>query len=259
MPHTLITIPISHYCEKARWALDLAGLDWEERAHLQVLHYLPALWAAGSTTVPVLIHDHGALSESQEILRWIDEQLPTDRSLYPAGHRKTIVALETSLGEGMGRDGRLWMYHHLLQQPELAPAYGATKTPGWQRASVSILFPAVARFIRRRFRIDSRSAADALSRTERVFDEIAERLSDARPYLFGDQFTAADLTFAALSAPVILPSQYGVPLPSPDELLPEAAAVVHRLRDHPAGRFALRMFAEERGNSGRQASRPRRR
>ena len=31
---TLITIPISHYCEKARWALDRAGVAYRERAHL---------------------------------------------------------------------------------------------------------------------------------------------------------------------------------------------------------------------------------
>ena len=34
----LVTIPISHYCEKARWALDRAGLDYREERHVQGIH-----------------------------------------------------------------------------------------------------------------------------------------------------------------------------------------------------------------------------
>ena len=246
MPTTLITIPISHYCEKARWALDRAGLPWQERAHLQLLHYLPAMWAGRSKTVPVLIHDDGVLCDSADILRWVDSHLPEGERLYPDAHCSEIVALEAKLGAGMGRDARLWMYHHLLPHPEIAHQYGATGTPRWQQASIGWLYPAVAFFISRRFSITAEAAAAALQRTEAAFDDIAARIADGRRYLFGEQFTAADLTFAALTAPALLPEQYGVPLPPPDALPPAAASVVHRLREHPAGRFALRLFAEER-------------
>lgn len=34
-------ILISHYCEKARWALDRAGITYRERPHLQVIHWIP--------------------------------------------------------------------------------------------------------------------------------------------------------------------------------------------------------------------------
>jgi glutathione S-transferase len=34
----LITIPISHYCEKARWALERAGLPYREERHVQGIH-----------------------------------------------------------------------------------------------------------------------------------------------------------------------------------------------------------------------------
>ena len=36
----LLTIPISHFCEKARWALDRAGVDYVERRHIQLVHAL---------------------------------------------------------------------------------------------------------------------------------------------------------------------------------------------------------------------------
>ena len=53
-PCELITIPISHYCEKARWALDRAGIPYRERAHLQAIHWFAVRRAGGARTVPVL-------------------------------------------------------------------------------------------------------------------------------------------------------------------------------------------------------------
>jgi glutathione S-transferase len=79
-----------------------------------------------------------------------------------------------------------------------------------------------------------------------TFDDVAERLGDDRPFLCGERFTAADLTFAALSAAVLMPPEYGVPLPQPAELPTAMAATVRNLREHPAGAYALKLFREER-------------
>src|SRR5215475_11254459 len=47
----LITIPISHYCEKARWALDRAGIAFREERHVQLVHRVAARRAGGGSTV----------------------------------------------------------------------------------------------------------------------------------------------------------------------------------------------------------------
>ncbi len=57
----LITIPISHFCEKARWALDRAGIGYREERHVQGIHQIVARRAGGGSTVPVLITPDGAL------------------------------------------------------------------------------------------------------------------------------------------------------------------------------------------------------
>ncbi len=80
----------------------------------------------------------------------------------------------------------------------------------------------------------------------RELDFVAELLADGRPYLCGERFGAADLTFAAMSASVIFPPVYGVPLPQPDILPPATAALVERARRHRAGRYALTLVAEHR-------------
>lgn len=88
----------------------------------------------------------------------------------------------------------------------------------------------------------------------REFDFVAERLADGRPYLSGERFGAADLTFAALSAPLTLPAIYGATLPQPEVLSQPTAALIRRVRAHPAGCHALRMFTEHRPAPSRVAA-----
>jgi Glutathione S-transferase, N-terminal domain len=64
----LLTIPISHFCEKARWALERADLDYVEERHVQGIHRVKARRAGGGATVPVLVTEEGVFAESEEIL-----------------------------------------------------------------------------------------------------------------------------------------------------------------------------------------------
>jgi glutathione S-transferase len=104
----------------------------------------------------------------------------------------------------------------------------------------------MGRFISQKVGVSADAAVESERRVDASFDRVAERLSDGRQYLVGERFSAADLAFAALAGAVLMPPQWGIPLPQPDELPPAAAAKVGTLREHPAGQFALRMFAEER-------------
>jgi hypothetical protein len=49
-----------------------------------------------------------------------------------------------------------------------------------------------------------------------------------------------------MSAAVILPPEYAVTLPQLDVLAAPTAALVERARAHPAGRYALSLFADYR-------------
>ena len=82
-PHRLVTIPMSHYCEKARWALERAQIPYREDPHLQAIHWAH-VWRAGrGRTAPVLVTDDVVLTESTDILRWVDGL--SDLRLYPDG------------------------------------------------------------------------------------------------------------------------------------------------------------------------------
>ncbi len=245
---TLITIPISHYCEKARWALDRADIAYREKAHLQVIHWIPVAWAGGRKTAPVLVWGDRVFADSAEIIEEASGQASPDRGLFPEDPDAAaeVRALQRDFDEVLGPEGRRWMYFSIRGRRDIAIAYACTGVPAWQRRGLPIAYPLVSRIIDRYLDITPASAERSEAEVRTVFDSVAKRLGDGRPYLCGERFSAADLTFASLSASLLMPPEYGVPLPQPDELPPPMAAKVNELRAHPAGEFALKMFREER-------------
>jgi glutathione S-transferase len=244
----LITVPISHYCEKARWALDRAGIEYRESAHLQIFHWVAVRRAGGGKTAPVLVCGDRVFAESAAILDEADALASPDARLFPDDPAAAADArrLQADFDARLGPHGRRWMYDSLRGRRDLAIAYACAGVPTWQRRVFPYVFPAAMRVIDRYLEITPASTAESLAVVHAVFDEVAVRLSDERPYLCGERFGAADLTFAALAAAVVMPPEYAIPLPQPEELPAPMAATVRELRAHPAGAFALRMFREER-------------
>lgn len=246
MQPRLITIPISHFCEKARWALDRGGIAFTEEPHLQFFHIWHARRAGGGRTVPVLVTPEGALGDSTAILEWVDARLPGEARLYPGEVAGEARRIETWLDEGLGPDGRLWMYHATLPIIREMRRWAVVGVPSWERRAFTVGGGLLEPGIRRYLGVDAPAAAAALRAVDQVFDEVAALLADGRPFLTGDRFTAADLTFGALSAAVLVPEGYGSPLPQPGDLPDAMATQVRRLREHPAGVFAARLYRDER-------------
>ncbi len=127
----LITIPISHFCEKARWALDRAGVEYDEDAHLQLIHWIPVWRAGGGRTAPVLVAGEEVLKESADIVAWADARMPEERSSLPAdpGARAEAQRLERGFDERLGPEGRRWMYNGLRSRRDIAIEYACTGVP----------------------------------------------------------------------------------------------------------------------------------
>ncbi|MBX7082921.1 MAG: glutathione S-transferase family protein [Nannocystaceae bacterium] len=265
--HTLITIPFSHYNEKARWALERWRVPYRELRFVPVLHAPAVLLAtrggrdgradkvSSRLSTPVLVTDTGErITDSAAILAWVDQRHGTAAdTLYPTPE---VAALEAELGLELGPHARRVAYGFGLERPDAFLAIVRANVGRLQAAVARVLAPWLVRGVVRGLRVDAARVEASRARVLACFDTIGARLTErGTGYLCGDRFTAADLTFACLSAPVLLPSRdegFGATLPSlqPEAshaAAPAAAALAHTLRDTVAGRHALRMFARHRG------------
>jgi glutathione S-transferase len=254
--NTLVTIPFSHFCEKARWSLDAAGLTYREDGHCPGLHRPAVRRVGGRRSVPVLVLDDGTvLDDSPLIVKFADARAPADRKLLPADGtaRHEAIALERHLDVDLAPHVRRFVYHYLLPDRAQTLRLFDLQTPRVERFAVHLAFPLLRRFMRRFMRIDALRALESRDQMRRVLDEVGERLADGRPYLMGDRFGALDIAFAAFAAPLILPSghpgtgAWSEALGSTLDALPAPfAEEVRAAREGPAGRFAERLYRENR-------------
>lgn len=241
----LLTFAHSHYCEKARWALDAAGVDYVEERHLPLLHRWHTR-RVGGRSVPVLIAPDAVLTDSPDIVRYADGR--GRRPLLPtaAAHRSDALELEKYLDRELGPHARRWAYAELLGSVAVLNRCVASGVAPVERSLTAAVMTVARPVIRRGFRITPESAARSLGRVREVFDRVGDRLADGRRFLVEGGFGAADLTFAALASPVLLPPEFGGAVPALAEVPAPMRAEVERCRATPAGRFALRLYAEHR-------------
>lgn len=243
----LITIGFSHYCEKARWALDRAGIPYHEERHPPALHYRALKGLGAGSQVPVLVHAGGALGDSTAILRWVDARTPADRALYPADIADEVAALEDGFDEVLGPHIRRVVYFYGLQ---VKPVMVWTATQGVGRLDkllMPLLMPFAGRFFGSKLGLSPEQIERSKAKVEATLVDVDNRIKDGRRFLVGDRFTAADLTFASLVAPALLPTNYGAPLPTRDQLPAGYGAWMDDLAArHPAVAFARRLYAEAR-------------
>jgi glutathione S-transferase len=242
----LVTIPISHYCEKARWSLQRAGIVYREEPHIQGVHRLYARRAGGGVTVPVLVTPQGSLGESEQILEWVDRTLEPEHRLFPeqAAERERVLALSRRLDERLGPHGRRLIYVRMFAQRQLLLEFNNRGVPRWEDRVLRWGYPFATRFVRGALDITPGVEVQDERIVWEELDMVAELLADGRPYLLGERFTAADVTFAALAAPIVLPPVYGAELPPFERLDAATKQLIDRGRSHPAGSFALRLYDE---------------
>jgi glutathione S-transferase len=239
----LITIPVSHYCEKVRWALDFLGIPFQELAHMPPFHS-NATKKYGGTTTPLLVTDTEVIKDSTDILHYLDTLYPG--KLYPEQPElvELIKELEALFNDKLGVHTRRWGYSYVLTPNLLYPRW-TLGVPIWQKWLFPIIFPKVSKIVQERFKIDGTSASDSFQEIQQVFDRVNQVLADGRKYLLGDRFSALDITFAALAAPVIQAPEH-ITASSIDSFPAKMQAEIRQCQASPAGELGLRMYREHR-------------
>jgi len=206
---TLYELTISHFCEKARWALDHKGLEYRARTLVPGFHILSVWRKARTQTVPVLVdHESGAvLTDSTDILHYLDRIRP-DPPLFPADAELAaeVAAVEEEIDTGWGPQASSAAYCNYVRFPAELRRIWNTGLGPLQRAALGLAMPVLARGLRRRRGLSREAGARFAAQALQALDSLQERLdANGGRYLVGDAFTAADLTAAALMGPFIAP------------------------------------------------------
>jgi glutathione S-transferase len=214
-------IEISHFSEKARWALDYKGIEHERRAPTPGAHMAVALWLTRgrSKTFPVLQLDGTAIGDSTDIVAELERRF-SDTPLYPEDpdERRRALELEEFFDEELGPHARLLAFHEATKDPAVIERFTVDLLPrrladiGPVRAGGTRFFSA---FTGLRYGVKSdRRAELAKAKILAAFDRLESDLGGG-DYLVGDQFTVADLTAASLLYPLVRPPEGPSLPPSP--------------------------------------------
>ena len=206
-------------------------------------------------TVPVLVADDEVLTESHDILAWVHRRAP-DAALYPDDIASEVEELEAMFDEKVGPAARRLAYHALMKDPSAIRDLFMNRAPAWERAATRAFMPVMIRMMKRGLKIDDAGAARSEAQLTAAFATIEARLAKSGgPWLFGDRFTASDLTLASLMTPLIVPQSFADAHLCASMLASgPARAMVARHRETPAGRLVLRAYEKERSSTAPTAS-----
>jgi glutathione S-transferase len=219
---TLWQIGISHYSEKARWALDHKGIDHVRRAPLPGMHIPIALWLTGGEhfTFPVLELDGRRIGDSTAVIAALEERYP-EPALYPEdpAQRARALELEDFFDEEAGPYIRQAVFHELVNEPEIFGELAAGNVPGPFSKSKGLASAYARTYTSLRFGANKDDAAQrSRAKIAAAFDRLdAELEASGGEYLVGEDFSVADLTVASILYPMVAPAEGPVSpdLPSP--------------------------------------------
>jgi glutathione S-transferase len=238
---TLWQIDVSHFSEKARWALAWKGIKHRRRSPVPGAHMAVALWLTRGAqyTFPVLSIDGRRIGDSTAIIAALEERYP-EPPLYPAdlAERRCALELEEFFDEQLGPAIRQLAWHELGNDPERFAKLMEQTAPR-PLAKMSRASAAYGRaFTAIRFRARDADAAErSRAKVLAALDRLEAELGDGE-YLVGESFSVADLTAASLFYPLALPEEGPMPADQP------AAAGFERFRRPLLERRGVRWVTE---------------
>jgi glutathione S-transferase len=203
-------IKVSHYSEKARWALDYKAVDHVRRAPIPGSHMLFALWLTRgeSKTFPVLELDGERIGDSTRIIEALERRYP-DPPLYPAdpAARGRALELEEFFDEEFAPYVRRYVWHEAIQDPEAFGDFAVAQVPApldrrrWPARTFATTF------VKLRYGAASDEGAEVARRKIVAGVDRLDAELGSGDYLVGDTFTAADLAAASLMYPLVRPAE----------------------------------------------------
>ena len=206
----LYQFPLSHYCEKVRWALEYKGLEYERVNLVPGPHFgTVKKLQVKDTTVPILDDSGHLVQNSSDIITYLDEKYP-EKLLTPTNTEDAKSALEWEfyLDKQIGVNLRRCGYHILLNERKITLSYITDGSPFLPKLMVNLLFPFLKKRMIKILNINDQTAKHSHEKALEALIKVETELKD-KDYLVGSSFSRADLTAASLAALLFWPPKYG--------------------------------------------------
>ena len=210
---TLYELHWSHFCEKIRMALNYMGLPWQmegidafKKIQLRQ-HPLPPHLTR--YTVPAIFDDQANqfVMDSTPILRYLAAQYPQAPQLFPGdqANREAIDAQIIEFDTMIGLPARRFAYTQMiLECPSVLPELFLSHRFGGVFNLPFLRFFAgnfLGMLLSKRFDFHRSESLGLYEALEQYLIGLAEKLED-REFVVGTEFSAADLSLAALIRPI---------------------------------------------------------
>ena len=191
----LVSLHVSPWSERARWALDHHRLPYRKEEHMVYLgeRKLRRLTGKPRNTVPILVTDGTVLNDSWDIAQYADRE-GASPSLFPAEHVAEIEAWAKTTDRLLAA-GRGLILRALMGDAAALDESLPGNVPGVVRPLLRPVVRGVTRYFMKKYSLGdaTREAAD-LAAVRGVLDEM-RALGLARRTVF-ERFTYADVLLA---------------------------------------------------------------
>jgi glutathione S-transferase len=240
MERVLYQFPVSHYCEKVRWVLDHKGLPYRIHNQLPGPHAFMNRRRTGSPTVPVLLDEGRAIGGSHAIALHL-EGARANKPLLPKS-RAALALLDETVGyfdHVVGPAVRRYVYGLITARPAMFREVYFREYSKFGKAIGRVLALPARLAIASMYDVHAPSARALPDLIRSAADRVEQQLEGGAQYLLEDRLTLADVTVAALLAPMTGPA--GSPWAF-DLQIPEFQALRAELSARPAGAYVRRLY-----------------
>lgn len=244
---TVYLFAISHYCEKALFALDYFGIDHRAvplapGAHIQFCRNL----GLDDSSLPVLVDGEFVVQGSAQIVDWaLARNTAPELSLEAEADTDACREIEQRLDRIFGVHLRRYYYSEaLLQQPgRVRPIF--CKGLRWrEQLVVRIAWGKICQAMIRGLDLGPAQGLESKQIIETELAWLDGILADGREFLVGNRLSRADLAAASLVSPLALPPEH--PTYRNLTIPPGVAADLSDWRQRPSLRWTREIYRRYR-------------
>jgi cytochrome P450/glutathione S-transferase len=248
---TFVSNNIGGSDEIARWVLDLNGILYKDEPHAPLLSTTVVNKLTGDSgpcNSPVLIKTDALIYTADSIVQYLEQKCVAGKRLIPAdpAKEKEVLDLYSLFTGDYEYEASRYFYSMMLPNRSVTCSVFTRRIPWNEKLTYRMSYPSLCGSLQKEMDLAGSTPGERLAYIQSIFKQVDSLMSDGRKYLTGNTLTLADIAFAAISAPLILPDEFGGVMIDMDNTPDDLRKAITELRTTPAGQFVLRLYHEDR-------------